>query len=257
MTADGERIRHALPHPQRIAMGYVPGASYGFKFGNNVEVDTGTAPEDVWGGGGDYTGQPTSGAETLDVYSDDTADTSAGTGARTVQIWGLDTDGYEQTETVTMDGTTHVVTSGTYTRCNRAKVLTAGTGATNAGVICIEMSTTSANVMAKVPIGSAQTRIACYTVPTGKTMLVIAAFVSIARASGANGSASMSLRARVPGGVYQSALTPEVTTGQSLPLGLAGGFVFTAGTDIKWRVDSVSDNDTIVSGMFEYLLLDD
>jgi hypothetical protein len=107
--------------------------------------------------------------------SDDTDDTSAGTGARTVEIEGLDSSWNVLTETVTMNGTTPVVTTGSFLRVYRARVVTAGSSGTNEGTITFT-NTTSSNIIAQISVdnsGFGQTLMACYTIPAGKTGYLI------------------------------------------------------------------------------------
>lgn len=68
--------------------------------GLNSDVDFGSVPEDIWEGGGVYTGFPSS-AETIEVFSGSANDSSAGTGARTALLLGLDTNYNEISETIT------------------------------------------------------------------------------------------------------------------------------------------------------------
>lgn len=258
MSDGGRHARSQLSTFHRAALDDgVSGMSYGVKFGNNADIDTTSTPEDVWGGGGVYTGMPVSDSETIDIYSSDAADTSAGTGARTVWIQGLDATGLVQAETISLNGVTAVASTGTYTRVNRVKVITAGSGEANAGTLTVEHTTTSANVFATVPIGSNQSRVCAYTVPLGCTMMITSVHVSIARASGAAGSATISLRCRPDGEVFQSAITAEITTGVPFSGTFQGGMPMPALGDVKWHVESVSDNNTVISALFEYLLIDD
>ncbi len=50
------------------------------------------------------------------MVSSSANDTSAWSGARTIKIFGLDASGVEQTEMITLNGTTAVDSVGTYTR---------------------------------------------------------------------------------------------------------------------------------------------
>lgn len=74
------------------AKGFVAGDDYILKFGTNLDIDTGGF-EDVWEGGGEYTGFNAIEAQTLQVFSSDVADTgtelSSGTatsGSRTTLV---------------------------------------------------------------------------------------------------------------------------------------------------------------------------
>lgn len=90
-----------------------------------------------------------SSATTVQVSSSDANDTSAGTGARTVTIAGLNGSLAPLTETVTMNGQTVVNTSGTFLYINSATVATVGSGGVPAGTIYI--SKNGATVVAGVP----------------------------------------------------------------------------------------------------------
>lgn len=96
------------------------------KFGRNQDVDS-SANETVWAAGGLYTFA--SGAEDLEILSDDANDTAAGTGARTVRIVGLDANYNEFIDTYTLNGTTAVaMNQRQYLRVHRCVVVSAGTG---------------------------------------------------------------------------------------------------------------------------------
>ena len=140
-----------------------------FKFGNNTSV--GDSLETVWAEGGLYSYLTS--ASVLKVSSSSTADTSAGTGARTVELFGLDTNYDEINETVTLNGQTAVNTTKEYLRINRMVVRSAGTGGANAGVIYAGTGTVTtgvpANKYATIAIGDGQTLMALWTVPAGYT----------------------------------------------------------------------------------------
>ncbi len=53
-----------------VQRGLVPKHSIINKFGFNSDIDTGAVPEDIWNGGGLYTGFDATAAETLEVYAD-------------------------------------------------------------------------------------------------------------------------------------------------------------------------------------------
>lgn len=144
---------------QTVLKSHYPGVH---KFGLNLDIDTTTDPEDVWTVGGKYS-FPSAAAATT-IVSDDTNDDGAplGTGARTVEVQGLDSDWLLTTETVTMDGTSAVTLTTQFLRVFRAKVLTVGSGGVNAGTIQVKHGST---VLAEISAGSGQTLMAIYTVP--------------------------------------------------------------------------------------------
>lgn len=241
-----------------LVLGKIDGITTDVKFGRNGDIGTATAPEDMWAGGGEYTGHPVSFTpETVSVASASPNDTSAGTGARTLRILGLraSTSTAYESEDIILNGTTPVVSVNTWWRINRAYVLTAGSGGANAGIITINPTVTTASVFAKLPLGYNQTHIGAYTVPAKHKIIIKRLRVSITRATGADGSATISLRAREPGGVFRSRRIYELSTSGSTEASAFGGLLIGAGTDIKYRIEDVSDNGTVAEGEFEYLLL--
>lgn len=238
-------------------MGQIDGFSIVEKFGHNSDIDIGSAPADVWLAGSNFPGQPIADSEKVELVSDSSDDAAAGTGARTVTIMGLDDDWAEQSETVTLDGTTPVDSDGTYRRVFRAFVATAGSGATNAGRIITRHTTTTANVFCHIPAGLAQTGLAAYTIPADKTGYLLGYHFQLTRSNGAAGSAMVTLRTREQGGVYRARDILELTTGANFDKQLYGPISLPAKTDIKVTVDSVSDNNSKVGAQFTILLEDD
>lgn len=135
-----------------VALGRRQGTTTWNKFGYNTDIDTTTDPEIVasWGGTFSYI---TSG-ETIDIVSTSTNDDGdpAGTGAQQVIIWGVDENWDEQSEVVTMNGTTTVTTSSQWIGINRVSIFLAGSGAGNDGTITITAST-SGDTLAQMPAG--------------------------------------------------------------------------------------------------------
>lgn len=152
-----------------ISKGEIDGHSVLTKFGQNRTVNA--ILQDLWDEGGIY--QFPSSATIMSVSSSSANDTSAGTGARTVQIYGLDANYNEQTETISLNGLTGVNTTKSYLRIYRMIVRTAGTTENNDGNIYIGTGTITdgkpATVYGLIDIGYNQTLMAIYTVPAGKT----------------------------------------------------------------------------------------
>ncbi len=251
----------AEPYALSVIKGNISGTTIFEKFGRNGDIDTGTA-EDVWHGGGDYTGFPTGSAEIMEIASSDANDTAAGTGARTVRIYGLldGTGAAVADQDVTLNGTSYVDVhaSNTYYRGGaRIKVLTAGSGGENAGTLTLRHKTTTANIFAVMPATMNQTAVAAWTVPLGQTLYISRISIQMARANGAAGSAHVSIRSRPDGAVFNTTVSPEVTDSHGYEFANNGFFTFAARTDIKARVESVSDNNTIVTAEFGGFLVDD
>ena len=155
-----------------VAKGDFTGYSNVSKFGRNPSVKSADY-ETLWDGSNLYP-WPTA-AETLNVVSTDADDSSSGTGARTVEIEGLDSNWDVLTETVSMNGTTNVTTTNSFLRVYRVRVVTAGSTGVNEGTITCT-NTTSSNVIGQISLGSSgfgQSLMALYTVPAGKTAYLI------------------------------------------------------------------------------------
>ena len=162
-------IIHAIQKTSsiEIALGNVSGYFHVNKHGDNTDLDVGT--EDVWTAGGLWVA-PTA-SRTHQIVSTSTDDDSGGTGALTIEIFGLDSNFDVQEETITMDGTTNVPTASTYTRIDTIHVITAGSGGSNAGVITATADTDS-TVTAHVAIGNNHSEQAIYTIPNNKKGLM-------------------------------------------------------------------------------------
>ena len=196
------RVGTSEPFELQVARGQISFHYDLHKFGFNPDVDN--SLETVWAEGGLYS--YLSAATVLKVSSSSTDDTSAGTGARTVQLYGLDADYNEINETVTLNGQTAVNTTNSFLRINRMVVRTAGTGGTNAGVIYAGTGTVTtgvpANKYATVATGDGQSLMALWTVPAGFTLYIYQTDVTVATTQN-NKYATISLVARPLGEVFQ------------------------------------------------------
>ena len=160
---------------QALSAGRVPGSSVVHKFGANLLVPTTFTPVTR---GGIYPMVQVAGATTLRVKAGgNAADTAAGAGAREITIQGLSPTGVEIFESViTAGASASTSTTATFIRVYRAWVSASGTYASTAGGshvadIVIE-DTAGTQDWATIPLngfGMAQTTIAAYTVPLGKT----------------------------------------------------------------------------------------
>lgn len=87
----------------------------------------------------------------LDITSSSTADAAAGTGMRTVIVYGLDDVYNPLTEVVTMNGQTIVTTANKFRRVFAAYALTFGSGLLNAGDIYFMRTGTGGTYTTGVP----------------------------------------------------------------------------------------------------------
>ncbi len=244
-------VRTDDPHVT-IMRGLVAGVSYDTKFGRNRAVDSGG--EDVWEGGGTYTGFPLTSLETVIVTSSSDDDAAAGTGARTARLTGLDGNYDVQTEDVTLNGTTGVTTTKTWRRLSRVAVLTAGSNGSNVGTLTVKHTTTTANVFATVTAGQNQTGIACWTVPAGYTAYIRRIYAAGARANGSV-VADIQLRIRETGGVFLASRLFTVGNNLTVNIEYNYGIRLPEKTDVKMRVESASASNGDFAAEFEYVLI--
>lgn len=164
--------------PLHAARGLVPGVGTVLKFGR-AENSTDNTPTDIW----QYavTQQiwlaPTA-ARVHALVSDDANDDVAGSGARTVRVWGLQAwDSAETFEDVNLDGLTPVNTVNSYVTINRMRVIDWDT-TQNAGIVTATAATDN-TVSAAIAAGVGQTQLAVYGVPSIKTFYMTAFYASM------------------------------------------------------------------------------
>ena len=149
----------------QVSSGEVDGVSYIEKFGYQTDVPNGDIAT-VWDGTGLYDYLTT--ATTVTVTSDDPDDNPVGSGARTVEVDGLDQDNLPVQEIVDLGGTSIT----TFIRVFRVRVCQSGGTNPNQGVITIAGGGKTLAIIDKLANnadGHGQTNMAIYTVPAGKT----------------------------------------------------------------------------------------
>lgn len=151
-----------------VLLGNVPG----FQFFTLVGVDSEVQQtfNDIWQASGNIQNLPlaTDAAESWEVLSDNVNDTAAGTGARTAIISGLDDEWNEQTQLVSLNGTTPVAIPGTWRRPRACLVRTSGSSPNNEGSLTVRVA---GGGDTRIPVAPDQgvSLSAIYTVPAGKT----------------------------------------------------------------------------------------
>ena len=195
------RVGTSEPFDLQVARGQVAFHETQFKFGFNPDIDD--SLETIWAEGGLYS--YLSAASVLKISSSSTDDTSAGTGARTITISGLDANYDEISESVTLNGQTAVNTTQAFLRVFRMIVDTAGSGGQNAGVIYAGTGTVTSGVPANkygtIAVGDNQTLMCFWTVPRGYTAYLYQIDISM-NTEVANKYGTASIVARPEGGVF-------------------------------------------------------
>lgn len=234
------KLGSSEPFELQVAQGQIAYHKQIYKFGQNSVV--GNSVETIWQQGGLYSYPPS--ATTMTVSSSNTNDTSAGTGARTVLISGLDGDYNEISETITLNGQTAVTTTNSFLRVNRGIVLTAGSGGANAGIIYVGTGTVTTGVPANIYTtingdGTNQSLQAFWTVPANYNAYIYQTNISTGNSSNTPAVLKTLLVARPHGGVFNTKEVIVLTDGNHLQ-DYSFPITLTEKTDIEFRAESSS-----------------
>jgi hypothetical protein len=225
-----------------------------FQFGTNISV--GTSFETLWPGGGTLYTYP-SAATVLKISSANANDTSAGTGARTVLVNGLDADYNEISETVILNGQTAVNTVNSYLRFHYMEVLTAGSGGTAAGILYAGVGTVTSGVPATiygyVPVGYNVSEQAIWTVPAGYTAYITSCTWTTSNTS-ANIVVTGTINTRLIGSVFIAQSACKMTAGNSFDRHFDTPFMVPEKSDIEMRAAS-STAGSAVTGEFQVIYI--
>lgn len=232
-------MRDSIPRDYEMGVGW--NQAFGHRriaaLGNNPACNAG---EDLWTFGGAYPWKAAVGA--MEVFCANAADTSAGTGARSVLVNGLDADFNEVSQTVLTNGGV-VALPTPLLRVNSALIMSAGTGGVNAGDINIR-DAGGGTVRAVIPAGFGITRQAVYTVPAGHTLQITSMLFTFNEVAGGNKFARFATFSRsAVGGFYRLPL--ELAIGDEPPYRHDGepGIPLPEKTDFAIRCTATSAAD--------------
>lgn len=240
----------------QAAQGLIPKTSIITKYGYNADVDTG-AIEDIWSQGGIYV--PPTTARIHNLTSASVNDTAAGTGARTILIRGIDGSYNAVSETLTLNGTTAVPTVNSYVHIHLMQVLTAGSGAANAGILTLT-AVTDGTVTCSMIAGDNQSSSSIYLVPVGYKGYIMKIRARTSLGTTAT-TADVALKVQPFGGVFQlktvlglcssGSSSVEIDYSNSTP------FIVQAKSFIKMQSLTVSNNNTPLSAEYDLILVQD
>jgi hypothetical protein len=236
----------------QVARGQVRGHRVVHIFGFNPDIDA-NVEETVWTFGGIYT--HLAAPSKLKVASGNANDSSAGTGARTVQVIGINGTGAEIIETVTLNGQTAVETVHEFTEVNYMQVMSVGSGGNNAGQIYAGTGTVTsgvpANVIGHIIVGENASQTGHYTIPKGFTGYLNHGNISTGTTT--NGYVVGKLKTKAPDGIIRTAgivtfFSGEIDYEFRYPIALPEG------TCVFANALTTKDNES-VSCYFEILLI--
>lgn len=196
----------------QVARGQIHGHRSITVFGYNPDVDT--AEETVWPDGG--TIPHPAAASVLKVSSSSASDTSAGTGARTVFIEGVDGSFAVVSETVILNGQTAVNTTNEYLFVNALYVASVGSGGENAGNINVGTGNVSGGVPAVlydiIAIGYNTRTTGHYCIPAGYTGYMTSGVITTGQATGST-SVTAFLKQHGPDGILRVGAVSTLNNG--------------------------------------------
>lgn len=193
--------KHSIPvlRGLEIVAGVYCNVHHETKFGHAIAL--GTAKSTIWSPLGIYV-YP-SGATAMTISSGSVDDKADGTGARTVIVTGLDDQWNEEHQAVTLNGQAGVAIPIELRRAYRIKVITAGSGGQNVGILYVGegaiASGIPATIYAQVDVGLNQTLMTPYTIRAGKKGYITCLFASL----GANKDLTLEVVVREPGEVFR------------------------------------------------------
>lgn len=242
------------PFDLQVARGQITNHETQFQFGVNTSVGTSVAT--IWNGPTTTYAYPAA-ATVLKISSSDTNDTSAGTGARTVLINGLNANYQETSEIVTLNGQTPVNTANSYLRFHYMEVLTAGSGGGAAGTIYAGTGSVTGGVPAVAYglITSAYntSAAAMWTVPAGYTAYMTSCVWTSGNTS-ANVVVTGQIFSRTVGGVFTLESSCKILAGNTFHRNFDQPLIFQEKTDIEMRASS-SAAGSQVTGEFHIIYI--
>lgn len=204
---------------------------------NGLNEDVGPTFEDIWDGGGVYP-LPAS-AVACQVVSASASDASAGTGARTALVTGINGNGSLVTEVAGLAGTTPVTLTNAYAVVHSVLCLSFGSGETNAGNVSVT-ATSGGALLGRALAGRGTSQSTIFQVPAGYRFVLGSFFLNTN--NGAN-TVEWRFGVRLPGSggwvypftCYHGDNAQPVEFRPTPPV-----FAYPAGTVIKWQAKAVA-----------------
>ena len=229
-----------------IARGYMPGAqvfgAYGERTSSGAEANRMIWPN------GHFNLPPVAGLQ-MSIASTSANDSAAGSNIRSVVLHYLDADLRPQTETVTLSGTTPVLTTATNIRfIQDCHVKTYGTTATAAGLITVS---SGGATYSAIVAGTNRAASSARMVPAGKVLFVDGAVASSISGTSAARSELRIVSTELYGELYNSPLIlfPQASIGvqdNAVSYSFNGALRFSAGAVVG--ISHTSDKAATISG---------
>lgn len=245
-----------------VSRGLIPGMSPLHKFGKTDNADNGVAT-DIWDGS--TVGVPASliwaaptTARTHQIVSASANDTSAGTGCRTLRIYGLTGWGAKEvSEDITMNGTTNVATANQYVIIHRMKSLTWGSAGPNVGDITATADT-DATITAMFLAGMGQTEMAIYGVPSNQIFYMTHCYATVFRSVSAGVDVSLLVNTipdqQTGGFINKGSISAQTTGSTDAEHPIEPPRPFPGPCIIKIQANASANNTVVSAGFHGYLV---
>ena len=236
---------------QKIDLELLPGATIVHKSGKNFDIDTATLPENVWNGGGLYTGFPITHTTTVQAVSSSASDV----GVLTVLCLETETSIAYTAKTIQVNGTTPVNSAFNVYRIHSASYASTARIGTqlNVGVITVRSSANPLTVFIAMPIGRNQSYMSGYTIPAGKRGYIMGTNWRVCGVSGNQFEGAMFIRPKNGAPRYRRNITPAFAGAVS---DFYDGFIVAEpGTDIMPAIVTVNANNVLAEASYDIILL--
>jgi len=238
------RVGVTEPFELQVSRGQITG--HDIEFISGIGTSVGTSITTLWSENTVYTYLST--AAVMKISSSNANDAAAGTGARTVTIYGLDANYDQINETVTLNGQTAVNTTNSFLRVFHLAVVTAGSGGAAAGTIYAGTGTVTAGVPAVIygvyTAGNGAT--ACiWTVPAGYTAFITNYSAGYGNTVTAYGTAFLSIRPF--GSVFDTVSQVRVSNGSQGWITFNYPIAVEEKSDIEIRANSTTASANVVA----------
>ena len=237
-----------IPVEFELPLGKYIGLELRDRWGANADVDS-AGNEDIWDGGGVYTGFPTGAPEEVEIVLSDVGDVG---GDITFSYTAAAGDTSWSTATITTTGTS-TSTGITAYRVGRG-IWDPGSATTNnAGTITARHVTTTANVFFVITIGRGQSSVCGERILSGHKAVLKSLMVDVFKTN----------TAAITGSIYvrQDGMSPRYIRPFSASDSVEhvdkmyGGELIEGPADIIVHVDTCSANNTSVSAILDYVLV--
>jgi len=232
-----------------VQRGFIPGATAIIQAGENLSVPV--SGEDIWNNPDNVSIYPSpTAAVILNIDSTSVNDTLLGTGANTMEVFGLDDLFNFQNEIVNLNGLTTVNTTNQYRSIFLMIIRSAGILGENDGTI-IARNQSNGDALAAINPSDNESLMTMFTIPSNKTGLLIRVWLGSGES---NRAPRISLKIKPFGQVFQTKIRISASAGHvdhqfKIPL------ILTEKSDIKIFGQAATGSLSLVSG-YDLILLD-